>query len=277
MDPGRPLNRLTLVANSVADDLGFVALADVSRVLLETGNILDSRIIGGHMVMLHVHRWDLGRELYRETQDVDLGIAPIAVKDGVIIAALEDVGYERDSGNRFVRRITDVPVRLKDASPTETDAAIDILTPAYTSRPRENVRISEALTTTEVPGLAIALKRPGIELEVALRRLNEEVLNVRVVVPDEVSAVVLKALAWRQRAAARDAVDMWRTLEVAFAAGLRAADFDGAWSTADRVLDEAFAKPDGAAMKGIAESGSLSASASGERHTRIRALLNRFT
>lgn len=52
MGSAAPLNRLTLVANSVTDDLGFVALADLSRVLLETGNIHDTRIIGGQMVML---------------------------------------------------------------------------------------------------------------------------------------------------------------------------------------------------------------------------------
>ncbi len=276
MDPAPPLNRLILVANSVADDLSFVALADLSRVLLHAGNIRDTRIIGGQMVMLHVQRWGLGRELYRESQDADLGIAPIAVKDGKIIMALQDVGYSRDSGNRYVRRVTDIPLRLYDERPADTDAAVDILTPAYTSRPRENVKISEALTTTEAPGLAIALKRPGIELEIELHRLNDAELNVRIVVPDEVSAVILKALAWRQRAATKDAVDMWRTLEVAFAAGLKPEDFQGSWSSADQVLVEAFAKPDGAAMKAIAASGSLSASASQQRHTRIRALILRF-
>lgn len=215
-------------------------------------------------------------ELYRESRDADLGIAPIAIKDGQIIAALQEMGYARESGNRYVRRMDDLPVRLTASPPPDTYAAIDILTPAYTSRARDNVRISEELTTTEVPGLAIALKRPGIELDVELHRLNHETLNVRVVVPDEVSAVVLKALAWRQRAAAKDAVDMWRTLEVAFAGGMRPADFDGSWAKADRVLDEAFAKPDGAAMQAIAESGSLSSSASRKRHTRIRALMNRL-
>jgi hypothetical protein len=43
-----PLTRLTLEATSVADDLSYVALAELSRVLAD----LDAsfRIIGGHMV-----------------------------------------------------------------------------------------------------------------------------------------------------------------------------------------------------------------------------------
>ena len=51
-----PLNRLALVATSVADDLGFVALADLSRVM--AGDAY--RVIGGHMVTALVARWGLG-------------------------------------------------------------------------------------------------------------------------------------------------------------------------------------------------------------------------
>lgn len=277
MDPSFPLNRLVLSANSVADDLGFVALAELVGAL--RGRILDeTRIIGGHMVMLHVRRWGLGRELYRETQDADLGITPIAVNGGEIISSLKDAGYVRQSGNRFVRTVSDIPLTLQNdaGTPMEaavTDAAIDILTPAYTSRPRENVQISDELTTTEVPGLALALVRPGIEIELTLHRLNGEALDVRIVLPDEVSALVLKTLAWRQRLAAKDAVDMWRMLEVTRAAGIRVKDLEGAWSGADQVLVDAFAAIDGEAMKAITAAGSLSAAAVRQRHTRIRALM----
>lgn len=276
MDSSHPLTRLTLAANSVADDLGFVALADLSRVLRDSGRTHETRIIGGHMVMLHVQRWGLGKELYRESQDADLGIAPIAVKDSNIIKTLLDLGYKRDAGNRFVRRMDDLPIRLEGSKPAETSAAIDILTPAYTSRARQNVKISDELTTTEVPGLASALIRPGLELDLELHRLNGDTMSVPILVPDEVSAVVLKALAWRQRSAQRDAIDTWRTLEVAFAAGLARDDFQGAWSGADEVLRDDFAHMDGAAMKALAQAGSLGANAIRERHTRLRALIQRF-
>ena len=60
MDPARPpLNRLVLSAGSVADDVGFVALSDLSRVMGKDSY----RIIGGHMVMMLVARWMLGADL----------------------------------------------------------------------------------------------------------------------------------------------------------------------------------------------------------------------
>jgi hypothetical protein len=61
---------VTLTATSVADDLGYVALADLAG-LLKTDRY---RIIGGHMVTALVARWGLGSELYRETGDTDLGV-----------------------------------------------------------------------------------------------------------------------------------------------------------------------------------------------------------
>lgn len=277
MDPSTSLNRLVLAANSVADDLGFVALAELAKVLSSHGDISGTRIIGGHMVMLHVQRWGLGRELYRETQDADLGVAPVVVKDGAIISSLLDAGYERAAGNRFVRNVRDIPLVLKgDGEQPKTQAAIDILTPAYRSRARDNVKISDDLTTTEVLGLALALKRPGIELELTLQRINGETLDVRLVIPDEVSALVLKVLAWKRRSAPKDAVDIWRMLEVSLAAGLEPRHFEDAWSGADEVLTDDFSSLDGPAMKAFAAAGSLSEEMRRERHTRIRALIQRF-
>jgi hypothetical protein len=48
MATGTPVTRITLAATSVAGDLGYVALADVARVL--GGLTEDYRVIGGHMV-----------------------------------------------------------------------------------------------------------------------------------------------------------------------------------------------------------------------------------
>jgi hypothetical protein len=42
--PDLPLSRLALRATSVADDLGFVALADVANAV----DGIENRIIGGH-------------------------------------------------------------------------------------------------------------------------------------------------------------------------------------------------------------------------------------
>ena len=79
MGAGTPLNRITLSAASVADDLGYVGLTDLARALGDLTE--DYRVIGGHMVTVLAARWQLGHDLYRETGDVDLGIPPIVARD----------------------------------------------------------------------------------------------------------------------------------------------------------------------------------------------------
>jgi len=48
MGAGTPLTRITLSAASLADDLGYVALADLAQALGDLTK--DYRVIGGHMV-----------------------------------------------------------------------------------------------------------------------------------------------------------------------------------------------------------------------------------
>ena len=158
--PTPPLARLVLRATSVADDVGFVALRDLSQVM--AGD--DYRMIGGHMVMALVARWALGDDLYRQTQDTDRGVHPIAVQGPEIVDQLGSLGYERQSGNRFARPVLDVPVRLAGIDAPLPRAVIDILVPSYTSRPRQNRKFGKHLATVEVPGLAAALQRPAVDL-----------------------------------------------------------------------------------------------------------------
>lgn len=101
-----PLRQLVLEAGSVADDLGYVALADLSHVLsgVDTG----VRIIGGHMVSVLAARWQLGASLYRETGDADLGVPPVVARDAAVVDRLTGLGYERRAGDRFGRVVDDV-------------------------------------------------------------------------------------------------------------------------------------------------------------------------
>lgn len=195
----------------------------------------------------------------------------------VWIERLRERGYERTTGNTYEREIEDIPVRARGAgAEVKFKAAIDILVPAYTSRARDNVRVSDSLTTTEVRGLADALRRPGIVVELELQRLTGDVLMVRTVIPNEVSAVILKAFAWSTRASEKDAVDMWRMLEVASIAGLRASDFrDGDGPRAAEIVRSALGGQPGEAINAIARAGSLSAEAAQYRRTRIQGLVKR--
>ena len=85
MDIKLPLQKLKLIATSQTDDLSFVVLKDVAHVVTEQKLVDCVRLIGGHMVTLHVHRWNLGKNLYRETVDADLGIQKFAMNQIVFL------------------------------------------------------------------------------------------------------------------------------------------------------------------------------------------------
>lgn len=266
-----PLKHLTLAAASVSDDLGFVAMADLAAVLAELPDV-ESRIIGGHMVTLHVQRWGLGRDLYRQTQDTDLGVPPVGVKDGQLIELLKQRGYDRTAGNTYARAIDDIPASVKSGQ--KRSASIDLLVPAYTSRARDSVKVSDDLTTTEVLGLAEALQRPGVKVSLELHRLNGETLHAELTLPDEASGVMLKAFAWNRRGASKDAVDLWRMLEVANAAGVSPDEFSAEAGTHSADISRrSLEKVNEGAMKAITSAQGLSDEAAQQRHTRIQALL----
>ena len=121
-----PLSRLSLRATSVADDLGFVALADVARAL-DSDDEVPYRVIGGQMVMVLAARWGLGADLYRVTLDADLGTPPVVVRDHTLVERLAELDYEQVSGDRFAKPVDDIPAGDETGTP---EAVIDILLPA---------------------------------------------------------------------------------------------------------------------------------------------------
>jgi hypothetical protein len=268
-----PLNHIVLAAGSVADDLGYIALADIS-------NLLDAateyRVIGGLMVMALAHRWNLGASLHRETLDADLGVPPVVARDINLAGRLKAAGYRQVAGDRFERPVRDIPAGLTSTAPSEHHAAIDVLVPAYTSRPRQNVTVAPQLVATEVPGLQIALARPPIELTLELQRLNRDLSSIRLLFPDEVSALALKALATTVRIKPTDIVDVWRCLEICLAAGIDATAFRrGTPADAGVIIRELFVK-NGRGMQTLADQQRLSKDAADQRNTRIRALMARL-
>jgi hypothetical protein len=275
MAAGTPLTRITLGAASVADDLGYVALSDLARAL--GGLTEDYRVIGGHMVTVLAARWQLGHELYRETGDVDLGIPPVVARDHNLVSRLKDLNYLQVAGNRFARGLSDIPAGMKERGGSgDPKALIDVLVPAYTSRARENVQVGEDLFTTEVPGLQQALARPPVAITLGLRRLNGEILQCELHFADEVSALVLKGLATRVRSKDTDIADIWRCLEIAFAAGVGPENFaSGVRSESAELIRSLFNSRRNAPMTALAAGQRLSAEATDARLTRIRALIGR--
>ena len=113
-----PLSHLVLSASSVADDLGYVALADLAQAVGDDAS--DYRVIGGHMVTVLAARWMLGADLYRETGDADLGVTPVLARSIHLSGRLKALGYQQVAaggpGNRFARRMPDIPVTLAGVS-----------------------------------------------------------------------------------------------------------------------------------------------------------------
>jgi hypothetical protein len=275
MAPDTPLTKLSLGASSVADDLGYVALNDLATAL---GDITaDYRVIGGHMVTMLAARWQLGAGLYRETGDVDLGIPPVIARDEGIVSRLKGISYRQIAGNRFARGLSDIPVRMSHENDSlNPEALIDVLVPAYTSRTRENVRVGENLFTTEVLGLQLALARPPVMISLELRRLNGRTLRCELPFADELSALVLKSLTTTVRSKNTDIGDIWRCLEIAFAAGLGPAEFtSGIRADSAKVIRSLFSSRRAASMSALAAEQHLSAEAADEHFTRIRALMAR--
>jgi hypothetical protein len=269
-----PLSHLVLAAASVADDLGFVALADLRTALAEVTG--DYRIIGGHMVTVLAARWQLGAGLYRETGDADLGVPPVVVRDRDLAGRLKALGYRQVAGNRFAKEMPDIPVRLAGGQAAAREAIIDVLVPAYTSRARQNVKVSEDLFSTEVPGLPTALSRPPVIIGLEMHRLNGKALHAELPFPDEVSALVLKSLATRIRVKDTDVTDIWRCLEAALAAGVVPAVFaDGIRAESAGLIRALFVSRRGPGMTAIAAGQGMTSQAADARYTRMRALIAR--
>jgi hypothetical protein len=253
--------------------LWYVALDDLARAL---GDIAaDYRVIGGHMVATLVARWQLGADLYRETGNLDLGIPPIVARDQNVVSRLKDIKYKQVAGNRFARKLADIPAGVTgDVNAPDPAALIDVLVPAYTSRARENVQVSEDLYATEVLGLQLALARPPAMIALELHRLNGQTLRCELPFADEVSALVLKGLATTVRFKDTDISDIWRCLEIAFAARLGPADFaSSVRAEAAEVIRTLFHARHGDAMEALATGQHLSQEVADLRFTRILALI----
>ena len=265
-----PLDELVLGSASYAEDLSFHALIDLSDIINEK-KIDDARVIGGHMVTLHVQRWGLGDALYRATLDADLGIPPIVARTERIIDALEDRGYERRTGNRYRREVPELREHVE-----ENFAVVDVLIPAYTSRPKENVRVDEKLTTIEVPGLASALLVEPVTTKVrlSLRAGGDRQIELRL--PDEKCGLVLKAFAWRQRSAGKDIVDVWRLLEVCAVGGIAMdAQMGDDGARASSLIRSAFSELESEGTRALVAELKLNEGAAKERFARIQALIAR--
>jgi hypothetical protein len=188
-------------------DGALVAIADVVGALRAIGADDDYRLIGGVAVLLHVQRLGLDLPL-RATGDADIGVPPALLRDAALAEHVEALGYHKVRGNRWERSL-----------PDRRTATVDLLVPAYTSRTRNDVRVGDVVTT-EVPGLATALRRSSVALDATLRLSDGTVRATTITLPDAYATLVLKARARTVRSESRDVEDLWRCLEIAAADGV---------------------------------------------------------
>jgi hypothetical protein len=153
------------------------------------------------MVRLHVALADVPEPVVRVTQDADMGVAATSARDPALVPSLEALGYTRPgTSNRFIRT-TDGDQRL----------VIDVLAPAWGRRIVPNQQHGD-IVLDEIPGLSLALARPGEQIDLTVTMLDGTAVSCSTVIPEINSALCLKAPGWSSRLAAKDAVDVWRLL-----------------------------------------------------------------
>jgi len=235
---------VSLASTSRAADAGFLSLADVSVIATNLG--IDYRIVGGHMVTLLVAAYGVSDQVpMRETADADFAALPEVVADPRLPTELTQHGYlRREDANRFVRGYGDEHGPL--------DLVVDVLAPSYRGKLVPNQRHGE-LVVDEIPGLALALHRPATLVDVRVQLTSRVALAMRLALPELPAALCLKALAYRGRFAAKDAVGLWRLLTAAHAAGLREETWPGGVTgrKAADVLHHFFGAPSGTGLKQV--------------------------
>lgn len=199
MTNARPLR---IQSTSAASDGAYVAIHDVADILTPH----NFRLIGGAAVFLHQMRLGLGHLPARATADADFGVPPIVLQDGTVAHAISQLGYDKVAGNRWTRRVDD-----------HRSASCDLLVPSYTSHARPTVRVGDTITT-EVPGLAIALKREATVVDVEAELTSGETIGFAAQIPDTPSMLALKLHAISVRDEPRDAIDLYTCLESVVAA-----------------------------------------------------------
>ncbi|WP_409332799.1 hypothetical protein [Trujillonella humicola] len=234
-------SQLILASVGRASDAAFLAAADLAAIAAELD--VPYRLVGGNAVTLLVAVHGVGGLVpARETADADFGAEYPVVADPRLLAALRERGYRQQSGNRFLRTHT-LPSTTGRAAPI-WDLVIDVLAPSYVGRLQPNQPHGE-LVVDEVPGLNLALARDGTPVTVEVTLTSGHTVITTLMLPDVVSAICLKAYAYAGRFTERDAVDLWRLLEAAYAAGITAANWPTGPTAAEAaaVLRRHFGRP----------------------------------
>lgn len=229
--------QLSVRSRSYADEAAYRTTEDLAAACAH----MDWRLVGGVAVHLHQRLQAVEDVPDRPTQDADaairVGVSPSRSREDVasdlhqLVDELVRRDYHQREGNRFVRRGDD----------EHRERVIDLLVPGYRSRIQHNRPVpGTPLRVDAVPGLGYALgpDEPHTVLDLTVEHLDSTTSRFTVPVASVRSLLVVKALAWHGRSSTRDALDIWRLLEVAHSRGPDRPDWpaDGGAGDAHDVL-----------------------------------------
>ncbi|HEX8093329.1 hypothetical protein [Jatrophihabitans sp.] len=125
-----------------------------------------------------------------------------------------------------------------------------MLAPAWGRRLIPNQQYGDIMLD-EIPGLSLALARPGEQIDLTVTMLGGTAVSFSTVIPDINSALCLKALGWSSRLAAKDAVDVWRLLRAHRQRIPKSIEWrdSGVQGDAVAILRGAFARPAGGGVR----------------------------
>ncbi|WP_229568850.1 hypothetical protein [Rhodococcus sp. RDE2] len=186
------MTEVDVIAASNAADRGLRALADLAAAARGS----NYRVIGGHMVHLLARVYPASEAVARVTADADAGMDTVAAADTGLHDALVERGYRRVAGNHY-----------EAPSGEGEPLAVDLLVPGTGGRGIERVEYA-GRGFDAIPGLNLALASEPVEVRVRAQLTTGRGLRFEVPIPDVEQAVVLKALSWRSRLAAKDVTDL---------------------------------------------------------------------
>lgn len=184
-------------STSNADDLSFLALADIARL---TADVEDARIVGGHMVGMLQAAFPVVGGTVRRTIDADTAVSTQVALSGQLHARLVAAGYVATSGNSYEK---------------PPGMVVDVLVPA-TQTAFEPVEVGER-TFDAAPGIRLALSIEPISMDVGVMMLDGSTSDFKIRVPPVEVAIILKAYAFQSRRSVKDVVDLFSLLEIGHA------------------------------------------------------------
>lgn len=182
-----------LVSGSRADDMAYLALADLAEVL---SGAAGAGVIGGHMVAALCARFPSPGFIHRSTGDADGGIPTALASTGETHERLVELGYSPTNGNRYER----------PNGESENEAlAIDLLVPTVASRFGVDTHGGRQFDT--MPGLGLAMAH-SLRLSISATLTDGTERMFEIDVPGVEGAIILKTYAWAGRRAKKDAIDL---------------------------------------------------------------------